>query len=212
MSQEKTVFKTLSEINLSPNTKTLPNSSFKYVPWSDAWGKIKEIYPSAVYKTHTNDVGDPFFVSILGIFVRVTVTINEDSQTIDYPVLNGANKALKAEAYSYKVKEYVNRKPTGKYIDKPVNAATAFDINTSIMRAMVKCLALHGLGLHIFKDEDAPSLQKIDSHQLTQLTQLHTEHNISVASTNKAWNIDTLSNLEAMRFDSMVEWLTPKEA
>jgi len=211
MSTKKTVFQTLSEIDLAPYIKTKPNSTFKYISWSDAWGKVKEIFPSAAYKTHINDVGDPFFVSIMGIFVRITVTIEGDSQTIDYPVLNGANKALKTELYSYKVKEYKwngsKNVPTGNMTDKHVNPANSFDINTSIMRAMVKCLALHGLGLYIYKDDDAPSLVKIDSSQLSQLTEIHTRLKLDVSQTNKAWNIDKLSNLDSVNFDSMVDWL-----
>jgi hypothetical protein len=35
-------------------------------------------------------------------------------------------------------------------------APTAFDINTSIQRALVKAIALHGLGLYIYAGEDLP--------------------------------------------------------
>ena len=37
-------------------------------------------------------------------------------------------------------------------IEKP----TAFQINTSLQRALAKCIALHGLGLYIFAGEDLP--------------------------------------------------------
>ena len=211
MSPKKSVFQTLSEVDLSLFIKTKPNTAFKYIPWADAWSSVKGLYPTASYSTHKNDVGDPFFISTIGIFVRVSVVIGTEEQTIDYPVLNGANKALKVESYSYRVKEYKwngsKSVATGGMTDKHVDPATSFDINRAIMRALVKCLALHGLGLYIYKDEDAPSVMKIDSEQLSALTEIHTRLNFSVVETNKAWKIDKLSSLDAVSFDSMVNWL-----
>jgi hypothetical protein len=32
----------------------------------------------------------------------------------------------------------------------------AFEINTSIQRALAKCISLHGLGLYIYRGEDLP--------------------------------------------------------
>jgi len=72
------------------------------------------------------------------------------------PVMDGANNAMKDKPYTYQVKEYVNKKPTGKMIDKTVNAATMFDINKAIMRCLVKNLAMFGLGLYIYAGEDMP--------------------------------------------------------
>ena len=37
-----------------------------------------------------------------------------------------------------------------------VEMPTAFDINTSIQRCLVKAIALHGLGLYIYAGEDLP--------------------------------------------------------
>ena len=38
----------------------------------------------------------------------------------------------------------------------PILAPTAFDINTSIQRCLVKAIALHGLGLSVYAGEDLP--------------------------------------------------------
>ena len=63
------------------------------------------------------------------------------------PVMDGANKAMKNVSYKY----------TTKYNgEKTVEAATMFDINTAIMRCLVKNLALFGLGLYIYSGEDLP--------------------------------------------------------
>jgi hypothetical protein len=40
--------------------------------------------------------------------------------------------------------------------NRPIPAPTAFDINTSIQRALVKAIALHGIGLYVYAGEDLP--------------------------------------------------------
>ena len=40
--------------------------------------------------------------------------------------------------------------------NKPIEMPSAFDINTSIQRCLVKAIALHGLGLYIYAGEDLP--------------------------------------------------------
>ena len=47
--------------------------------------------------------------------------------------------------------------------NRPLIAPTAFDINTSIQRCLVKAIALHGLGLYIYAGEDMPQPQGTDS-------------------------------------------------
>lgn len=41
--------------------------------------------------------------------------------------------------------------------NRPLAEPTAFDINTSIQRCLVKAIALHGLGLYIYAGEDLPN-------------------------------------------------------
>ncbi len=40
--------------------------------------------------------------------------------------------------------------------NRPMFEPTAFDINTSIQRCLVKAIALHGLGLYVYAGEDLP--------------------------------------------------------
>ncbi len=203
--EPKTIFKTLNAIDMSNHIKILQKQ--KYIAWSDAWMEVKKAFPSTYYEVAENTDGNPFFVSSMGIFVKVTVTINEFSQSINHFVMNGANKAQKEEAYSYKVKEYVGGKPTGKFIDKWVEPATSFDINTAIMRGLTKCLALHGLALYVYRDEAMPEPSLIDSHQIQQLADLAKVKNMSLSSIAKAWNIDGIAKLQEASFDTMLDWL-----
>jgi len=60
--------------------------------------------------------------------------------------MDGKNKSMKKQAYTY----------TTKYGEKQVDAATTFDINKTLMRCLVKNLAMFGLGIYIFAGEDLP--------------------------------------------------------
>ncbi len=199
------VFKTLNAIDFKKHVKSLQGNA--YIPWADAWSEVKKVYPSAKFEVKEDEIGNPFTVSPMGIFVKVTVTIENEIQSINYPVLNGANKALKAEAYTYKVKEYINKKPTNKMIDKYVEAATTFDINTAIMRALTKCLALHGAALYIYRDEAMPDVVLVDSSQLQAIQDKCKECGFTISEVAKSWQINTISEFHSATFDSVIEWI-----
>ncbi len=78
--------------------------------------------------------------------VFTKVTIEGLTHEMWLPVMDGANKAMKAKQYTYKTK----------YAEKTVEPATMFDINKTIMRCLVKNLAMFGLGLYIYAGEDLP--------------------------------------------------------
>jgi hypothetical protein len=66
------------------------------------------------------------------------------------PVLDNKNKAMKKQAYTYKTN----------YGEKTVDSATMFDINTAIMRCLVKNIAIFGFGINVYKGEDLPLSEK----------------------------------------------------
>ena len=151
----------------------------------------------------------------MGIFVKVTVNIQTDedgvifvsSQTHFYPVMNGANKALKEERYSYKVKEYVNSKPTGKLIEKWIEPATAFDINTAIMRGLTKCLALMGMALYVYRDENAPDPSKLDSTELQEVMEAIKAKSLTLKFVTDSWQIEKIAHLHSANFSQMIDWI-----
>ena len=63
---------------------------------------------------------------------------------------------MRAETYEYEVKDFKN----GGTKMKKCYAATMFDINKTIMRCLVKNLAMFGLGLYIYAGEDLPEAPK----------------------------------------------------
>lgn len=137
-------FETLNKINV--NDKVEKKSGLTYLSWAFAWAEVKKIYPDAFYVIKRFD-GLPYvFDPKTGYMVFTEVTIEGHTHEMWLPVMDGANKAMKDEAYKY----------TTKYGEKTCDAADMFDINKTIMRCLVKNLAMFGLGLYIYAGEDLP--------------------------------------------------------
>jgi hypothetical protein len=117
-----------------------------FVKQNNILENLKKHYPNAQYEVKFFDglpyVNDP----ALGYMVFTTVTIEEQTHMMWLPVMDGANKSMKEEAYTYSTR----------FGDKTVEAATMFDINKTIMRCLVKNLAMFGLGIYIYSGEDLP--------------------------------------------------------
>lgn len=138
------VFATLSAINL--NDKVEKKKDLTYLSWTYAWSEVKKIYPDAQYEVKFFD-GYPFVEDDnLGYMVFTTVTIEGQTHMMWLPVMDGANKSMKYEEYTYDTR----------YGQKTVEKASMFDINKTIMRCLVKNLAMFGLGIYIFAGEDLP--------------------------------------------------------
>ena len=150
--QTKSVFETLSAINCNDHTEQ--KNGLTYLSWAWAWGIVKSYYPSANYEVveygtseEVGYVSRPYLHDPnLGYLVTTKVSIDGETIPMSLPVMDGANKAQKHMAYSYKTK----------YGEKSVEAATMFDINTAIMRCLTKNLAMFGLGHYIYAGEDLP--------------------------------------------------------
>lgn len=142
----KNNFQKLYELDV--NHKTESKSGLKYLSWAFAWAEFKKVYTDATYNVDLYD-GKPFLSDkVLGYMVSTTVTVGDLTIPMHLPVLDGANKAMKSEMYTYKTK----------YKEKECKAASMFDINTAIMRCLTKNLAMFGLGLYIYAGEDIPSV------------------------------------------------------
>jgi len=172
-------FKKLLQLNLNAKTDTkgTGRNALKYLSWSEAWGEFVKVYPDATYEVVKNKDGLPYFSDEAGAMVYVKVTANNLTHEMWLPVMDGANKAMKNKPYTYQVKEYVDGKATGQMIEKSVDSFTMFDVNKTIMRCLTKCLAMFGLGLYIYNNEDMPEIlpepvKLITTEQLIQLEEL----------------------------------------
>jgi hypothetical protein len=132
---------------LNVQDKTEKKNNMTYLSWSYAWDEVLKIYPKATYEILKQENGLPYvYDKETGYMVFTKVTIENLTHEMWLPVMDGSNKSMKSEAYSYKTRNG----------DKYVAAATMFDINKTIMRCLVKNLAMFGLGLYIYAGEDLP--------------------------------------------------------
>lgn len=170
-------FTTLKAINVNDRTehKKVGGTELTYLSWPWAWSEVKSRYPDASYTIWKDEKGRPYtFDEKTGYMTYTTVTIEGITHEMWLPVMDGANQAMKAEPYTYVVKnpnfkwakkaqdgkyydKYGNEQP--EYLEKHVAAATMFDINKTIMRCLVKNLAMFGLGLYIYAGEDLPETE-----------------------------------------------------
>lgn len=158
--ENKEVFKTLSELNV--NNHVEKKNKLTYLSWAWAWAEVKKLYPDATYKIWKDEFNRPYVNDeTLGYMCYTSVTINGETLEMWLPVMDGANKSMKADPYTYKVKDWYESKAQNKdiYKDKVCEAATMFDINKTIMRCLVKNLAMFGLGLYIYAGEDLPDVE-----------------------------------------------------
>lgn len=129
MTTKKSVWETLSKIDVSEHTRE--KNGLTYLSWAWAWGSIKNNYPTATFEKHTDASGVPYFMDGNGYaYVKVTVTVEGESATELFPVLD--------------------------YRNKSIQDPTSFDVNNALQRALAKAIAYHGLGHYIYAGEDLP--------------------------------------------------------
>lgn len=125
------IFKQLSEINVNDHVEQ--KGRFKYLSWTWAVSELRKACPTATWEVIKFN-GLPYCETKTGYFVEVAVTVEGITLSQIHPVLDNSNKTI------------------------PV--PSAFQINTSIQRCLVKAIALHGLGLYIYAGEDLPDADK----------------------------------------------------
>ena len=206
----KTVFETLAAVDLSKFTKELQGAT--YVPWAVVMRETLKIYPNMQWGIIDDKDDLPYFTSAVGLFVKVWVEIEGIRKVATMPVLNQAHKSLKIDRYSYLVNEYKQGQRTGKMIEKWVEGAVSFDVNTSIMRTFVKCMSYHGMGIHVYLNEATPEPEYISSEQIQQITDLCKKHGFRIATIGQEFgNYPSIAKIPAARFEDFMDWATPKE-
>lgn len=153
---DKDAFNELYQVNV--NAYTEEKNGLTYLTWSYAWAEVKKRYPNATYEIEKFENNLPYvYDENTGYMVFTKVTIENLTYEMWLPVMDSSNKTMKKEPYTYKVKVYKFGKWTGDYAEKEVESADMFDINKTIMRCLVKNLAMFGLGLYIYSGEDLPT-------------------------------------------------------
>ena len=170
--EEKTMFEKLYAINV--NEYTEKKNGLTYLSWSNAWAEFKKVYPDATYEIKKFENNMPFiFDKNTGYMVFTSVTAENLTYEMWLPVMDGANKAMKDVPYTYDTKYKKGN---------VVEAATMFDINKTIMRCLVKNLAMFGLGLYVYSGEDLPEEEKnapepkVTSVEINQIVELASKY------------------------------------
>lgn len=178
--EKKTVFERLSAINVNEHVEK--KDGLTYLSWAWAWSEVKKACPDASYK-----IGATEYDEVLGFMCHTTVTIEGETLEMWLPVMDGKNKSMKKYPYEYNTK----------YGAKLVDAATTFDINKTIMRCLVKNLAMFGLGIYIYAGEDLP---EVESAQIVVST-------IVAPTTNTAPTAPTATVKQAVKPKEDLPWL-----
>lgn len=163
MEAKKELFKELVQINV--NDYVEQKNGLNYLSWANAVQEIclrhNEEFDYEIEKFGESKL--PYvYDDGVGFMVFTKITLFGKTREMWLPVMDNANQAMLKEPYTYKVKKYEWNAETrkkeflGNYDEKNVEKATMFDINKTIMRCLVKNLAMFGLGLYIYAGEDLP--------------------------------------------------------
>lgn len=141
---------------LDVRDKVEQKNGLNYLSWAYAWAEVKKRDNNASYEIKYFEDKPYLYDDKLGYMVFTEMTIFDKTHFMWLPVMDGANKTMLDRPYTYQVKEYKDGKFTGNYLEKDVEAATMFDINKTLMRCLVKNIAMFGLGLKLYQGEDLP--------------------------------------------------------
>jgi hypothetical protein len=128
------IFSTLNAIDVSKHLEK--KDKFSYLSWPYAIDELQKADPAATWEVIKFPLPDaphvlaPVCITPFGCFVEVAVVAGGKRLTQVHPVLDQRNQAIKSP--------------------------DAGAINKSIMRCLVKAIALHGLGLNVYAGEDVP--------------------------------------------------------
>lgn len=103
---------------------------YSYLSWTHAVAELLKRHPESTWTVYEHD-GSPYKETPAGCFVKVGVVVNGIERVQWHPVLGDNNR--------------------------PIEKPNCFQVNTSVQRALVKAIALHGLGLSIYAGEDVPN-------------------------------------------------------
>jgi hypothetical protein len=135
-------FVDLAAVNVNAHIEKKNNLS--YLSWAWAVDYMTRLDEGAEWEYREWD-GRPFLTLPDGTcMVYCTVTFGGRKRTAHLPVMD--------------------------YKNKPIINPDAFSINTTMQRALVKAIALHGLGLYIYAGEDLPK-DEADKQEAKQETQ-----------------------------------------
>lgn len=203
------IFEKLNNINVNEHTEKKNNLT--YLSWAWAWAEFCKVFPTAEYEVYKNEKGLPYvYDENTGYMVYVKVRVEEEGKTLEHemwlPVMDNQNNAMKSAPYVKKTK----------YKEVTVDAATMFDVNKTIMRCLVKCLAMFGLGLYIYAGEDLPEDESQDTSKSTdemraEVKKLMAEKKVSMNEVLEISKYDDFNDFDEAELTGCINWLRRQE-
>ena len=136
---ENNYFQQLEKLKCEVEKKNWLN----YISWSDGWAELKRVYPDATYEKIKN-WNTYLFKSGTGWSVECAVTVNWITHCADLAVTDHRNQEIKYESIK------------------------STDIQNTLQRAFAKAIAMHGIGLYVYRGEDFPDDEKAAPKAKTQ--------------------------------------------
>lgn len=136
---ENNYFQQLEKLKCEVEKKNWLN----YISWSDGWAELKRVYPDATYEKIKN-WNTYLFQSGTGWSVECSVTVNWITHCADLAVTDHRNQEIKYESIK------------------------STDIQNTLQRAFAKAIAMHGIGLYVYRGEDFPDDEKAAPKYKTQ--------------------------------------------
>lgn len=152
MSEKTNVYNKLSKIDVKPMLEKKGN--LDYLSWAMASGLVKQVYPDASYKI----VEFPEYIKTKEGWLVTGRDVDYRQTQTRFEV----EAIVTIEGHEYSSKLFVMD-----YHNRALPKATYFEINKTQQRALVKALAIAGLGLNVYAGEDLPVVEDIPQKKPT---------------------------------------------
>ena len=184
------VWKNLSAINVSEHIEK--KGSLSYLSWTWAYSQLLDVYPNSFYEFSENTVYPDGSVEVHCTVTVVCSTNSEKSvsRSMWLPVMDNRNNAV-------------------------INP-NARQVSDTKMRCLVKCIAMHGLGIYIYAGEDLPQAEAAElkkpltEDQVDNLVDLMEASETEYDSFTRHFKVNSLSEMTAGQYQNAVSILEKK--
>lgn len=183
---ESVIWTTLSKINVSEHTKK-KGDRLTYLPWTLAWQLLMDNFPASYYTFEDSTFPDGTMEVSCSISVSVYPEEQNVVRTMWLPIMNHKNQA--------------------------VQNPDARQVSDSRMRALAKCVAILGLGLHVYSGEEFTLYEKTEAakpitvSQILEVKNLIEESGVDITTMLNHFKIEAISELDPKAYESAVTLL-----
>lgn len=171
--EKHSVYETLSKIDVTP--KLDKKGKLDYLSWAMAWAMVKQAYPDANYK-----------ITEFPEYIKTRDGWVATGRDVDYRQTSAGTEV--EAVVTIDGQEYSSKLFVMDFKNQPILNPNYFDINKTQQRALVKALAIAGLGLSVYAGEDLPIADSEKSAKSKQTTTAQPRKNANANSVNNLRN------------------------